>query len=425
MRILISTAGSHGDVLPFIALAREFNARGHDVILYANPFFERYAAQAGISFVPVGSIEAYHILFNEQAQHDPRKAFAQAAKHIADVCPDYYWAMKADVIPGQTIVIGNSLLFAARLLQETDNVPCATVHLAPSVFQSDLRPARLTPIWINETSPALLKRLAWWSLDRFFYAPHFAAPLNRFRAELDLPPVERIFSGWIHGADIVLGLFPGWFAAPQADWPAVTLTGFPLYDHGEAVALSPALEAFLGAGPAPVVFSAGTATATAADFFKTSMHACRLAGVRAVFLSHFAHQIPASLPDNILAVEYAPFSALLPRAAAFVHHGGIGTTSQALRAGVPQLIRPVAFDQFDNAQRAVRLGVAKELLPNQYTARAAAAALTDLVGNVPLKQACRNVALNFVQAAPIATACDAILARCMTNGTSQGQSRQA
>src|SRR6202012_1799180 len=53
---------------------------------------------------------------------------------------------------------------------------------------------------------------------------------------------------------------------------------------------------------------------------------------------------------------YVPLRALLPRCAALVHHGGIGTTAEALRAGVPQVIVPLAFDQFDNAARVRALG---------------------------------------------------------------------
>jgi rhamnosyltransferase subunit B len=41
---------------------------------------------------------------------------------------------------------------------------------------------------------------------------------------------------------------------------------------------------------------------------------------------------------------------------ALVHHGGIGTASQAFAAGIPQLITPFAHDQFDNAARIERLG---------------------------------------------------------------------
>ncbi|MGE5665101.1 MAG: glycosyltransferase, partial [Betaproteobacteria bacterium] len=51
--------------------------------------------------------------------------------------------------------------------------------------------------------------------------------------------------------------------------------------------------------------------------------------------------------------------AILPRAALLVHHGGIATAADAMRAGVPQWLFPSAHDQADNAARLVALGVAR------------------------------------------------------------------
>lgn len=412
MRILISAAGSHGDVLPFVALGREFAARGHEVVFYANPFFRPYVADVSIRFVPISTVDAYRALFRETADSAPNKAFKRVGKELAEICPAYYHAMKADVLPGETITIGNSLLFAPRLLRETDGVPCATVHLAPSVFQSNLSPARLAPNWIHARTPALMKRFAWWMLDTLFYDPNITAPLNRFRDTLGLPRIERIFRLWIHEADCVVGMFPDWFAEPQDDWPKqAVMTGFPLYDHGEQVPLPDSLLEFIEAGPPPVGFSAGTATATAHTFFEASVEACQEAGLRGILLSPFPEHIPASLPHGVIHVDYASFNALLPKLAAFVHHGGIGSTSQAIRAGVPQLIRPVAYDQFDNAIRAVRLGVANELLPNKYKGRTVVNALTRLTSDDGIRQRCHQLAIRFANCNSITVACDSILVR--------------
>ena len=412
MRVLISTAGSHGDVLPFVALGREFAARGHDVILYANPFFRNYTTDSEIRFVPISTVEKYSSLFGELSDVDPTRAFERVAKEYAEICPEYYRAMKTDVIPSNTIAIGNSLLFSARLLRETDRVPCATVHLAPSVFRSNVSPPRLVPNWITSRTPSLLKRMAWWMLDKTFYDPNFTAPLNKYRAEIGLPRVNQIFRSWVHEADCVVGLFPNWFGEPQSDWPEhVTLADFPLYDHGNQAPLLPSLEAFIREGQPPVAFSAGTATATAHEFFKTSVQASEAAGLRAILLTHFGQQVPAALPKSVIHVDYAPFGSLLPRLAAFVHHGGIGSTSQALRAGVPQLIRPVAYDQFDNSARAVRLGVAQEVLPKQYVPHVVADALKKLTTDSSLNQRCQQVATRFTNCNSIVTACDSILSR--------------
>jgi UDP:flavonoid glycosyltransferase YjiC (YdhE family) len=416
MRVLIATAGSHGDVLPFVALGREFAARGHEVILYANPFFRSYTADSAIRFVPVSTLEKYSSLFGELSDSDPSRAFKRVALEYAEIGPECYRAMKGDVIPGNTIAVGNSLLFSARLLSETSGVPCATVHLAPSVFRSNASPPRLVPNWITSNTPSLLKRTAWWMLDKAFYDRNFTVPLNKYRAELGLPGVDRIFRSWIHEADCVVGLFPDWFGEPQSDWPGhVILADFPFYDHGNQVPVSQQLEEFITDGEAPVAFSAGTATATAHEFFKSSVAASEAAGLRAILLTQFRQQVPASLPKGVIHVDYAPFGALLPKLAAFVHHGGIGSTSQALRAGIPQLIRPVAYDQFDNSARAVRLGVAEEVLPRRYVPHVVAGALKKLTTDSSLQQRCRQVATRFADCNAIATACDSILSRLSGN----------
>jgi UDP:flavonoid glycosyltransferase YjiC (YdhE family) len=67
-----------------------------------------------------------------------------------------------------------------------------------------------------------------------------------------------------------------------------------------------------------------------------------------------------------MAVPYAPHGAAFPHAAVLVHQGGIGTTAQALRSGKPQLVVPFAHDQFDNAARVRRLGVAEVLQRSHY-----------------------------------------------------------
>ena len=77
-------------------------------------------------------------------------------------------------------------------------------------------------------------------------------------------------------------------------------------------------------------------------------------GRRGLLLSRHREHIPRTLPSDVRHVEYAPFSELLPRCAALVHHGGIGTSAQALAAGVPQLIMPMGHDQPDNSRACSR-----------------------------------------------------------------------
>ena len=144
-----------------------------------------------------------------------------------------------------------------------------------------------------------------------------------------------------------------------------------------------------------MVFAPGTANVQASQFFHASVDACRNLGLRAVLLSRFPEQIPAGLPEDCRHIQYAPLDLLLRRSAAIVHHGGVGTTSQALSAGVPQLIRPLAHDQFDNLERVRRLGVGRGISVRQYRARQVVADLKSLLNSPEVKTACELVRRRF------------------------------
>lgn len=422
-KVLIVAAGSHGDVLPFVALARELQGRGHEVRLFAAAVFAKVASEAAVPFVEVMSAAEYRRFLADRDATDPRKGLALLAQAVLGAQRTCLALLEREHEPGRTIVVGSSLACATRLLGELEHVPVATVHLAPSWFRSEHLAPSIGPLGHLEHAPRFVKRALWWLMDRRFLDPLFTAPFNALRAELHLPALQRMFHSWLHEADLTLGLFPEWFAPRQPDWPAgVQLAGFPLYDHGGDAPLPPEVERMLDAGEAPVVFTAGTANASSHVFFETSVRASQRAGRRAILITQDASQLPAPLPAGIAHFSYVPFKALLPRAAAFVHHGGIGTTSQALLAGVPQLVRPMGFDQFDNARRVLTLGVARQLLPRRYRLEAVAAALDSLLADAPLRQRCAEVARRLAAERPgIAVAADALLSLQPGAGGPAGQ----
>jgi UDP:flavonoid glycosyltransferase YjiC (YdhE family) len=143
-------------------------------------------------------------------------------------------------------------------------------------------------------------------------------------------------------------------------------------------------------GPPPIVFTLGsTAAFDNSSFSLQSILAANMLGRRAVLLgSTSGHTFPNNA--NVISVGYAPHGEVFKRAAVIVHHGGIGTTAAAMRAGCPMLVLPgFSWDQPDNAARATDLGVARMLLPHEYNAFSAACELAHLLYNptYPLKSA--------------------------------------
>lgn len=397
MRVLIVAGGSHGDILPFIGLGREFQRKGHDVRFYANEYFGSLAEEADLSFRAVGTSERYLAAL----QHPDLNSRWRSLKFIAGLIDsergELRDAMTPDIVPGETIIVNSTLAFGARSLAEIHDVPIATVHLQPVGFRAVSRGA-LRP----------LTTLMWYLLDKLVLDRTLGAALNRRRIDAGLSAIDRPFDHWIHDSDALVGFFPDWYAPPQKGWPShLCLAGFPLYDS-HSVSLPAEVERFLAQGEPPIAFTTGTATAIAHDFFSISAQACERAGKRGILLTHRAEQIPEKLPQGVAHFTYAPFSALLPRVSAFVHHGGIGTASQALRAGVPQLIRPMAHDQFDNADRCVRLGVAMKISSRDYRVDRVVKSLERLTNDSIVRERCDEVAANCRDDA-IAAACTHIL----------------
>jgi UDP:flavonoid glycosyltransferase YjiC (YdhE family) len=258
-----------------------------------------------------------------------------------------------------------------------------------SVYRSPVLPGLPMPDW----APRAWKRFVYLLSDALVLDRVAAPVVNAMRAEQGLPPARSVLGNWWLSPQRVIGLFPNWFAQPQPDWPAqVRLTGFPLYDGLGAEAVPAGLDEFLEVGPPPVVFTPGTMMRHPRRFFEAAVEACCRWGRRGLLLTRYRDQLPARLPEGVRHFDYVPLSRVLPRAAALVSHGGIGTVSQALAAGIPQLIMPLGFDQFDNAARLERLGVAATLTPRAFRGPTVARQLAHLLTSSAVARACRAVA---------------------------------
>src|SRR5487761_1722560 len=394
MRILLVAVGSAGDVHPFVGLGLGLAARGHRVTLLASGYFEKLARQVGFDFVPVFSADEFlALLKNPLAWHRFRGFIECFRGGVLPTFEPIYRGIAERYVPGETVVVASTLGFGARCAQEKLGVPLVTVHLSPSVFRSDYHNPVLPGMFLPPWLPRRLKRAQYWLADGLVIERLMRGPLNAFRATIGLGPMKGILSGWHNSPQRVLGLFPAWFAAPQPDWPKQTvLAGFPLYDERGVTPLSAELLRFLDSGEPPLGFTPGSAMLHGGEFFSAAAEACVLLGRRGLLLTRFGEQVPAELPAGVRHFAYAPFSQLLPRAAALVHHGGIGTLSQGFAAGVPQLVMPMSFDQPDNAARMRRLGAGSALSRKRFQSQQVAGALSRLLGSPEVAARCGELA---------------------------------
>ncbi len=315
----------------------------------------------------------------------------------------------ANYLAGETVFCAHTLDMASRTAGEHLAAPCASVVFAPSVLWSKYDTSRLKGALLGPQIPKWLKQLQFTVADWFVTSQLLGPEINRLRRELGLGAVTRIFGEWLFGGDLLLGLFPDWFGSPQPDWPAHLKTvGFPLWDTPGDKALPDGVRRFLDAGSPPIAFSPGSANKEAHHFFEAAVDACQRLGRRGILLTKYDHQLPKSMPDSVYHVGFVPMSQLLPRTAAVVHHGGIGSCAQAFAAGVPQIVRPMSYDQFDNSRRVVRLGVGAEVSVKQFSGQRVAEELSRLVDSPEVASRCRDLASRCNGSTALAAACSAL-----------------
>lgn len=376
MRIVLSNIGTFGDINPLIAIALELKRRGHQPIMAVPALYGPKIVPLGIEFHAVRpNLDPGNTLLAEMV-YDVRKGTERGLREFLfpSLRETYDDLTAAATIPARAdLLLLGELNYAGPLVAEMTGIPWASYVLAPLSFFSAFDPPVL-PMYprlarADKAVPGMgrvIRRLA------RFVSRKWPQPVYDLRIELGLPRGRNPLFDAKHSPDLVLALFSRMLGREQPDWPANTkITGFCFYDSDAGNgALPPHLEAFLAAGPAPLVFTLGSAAVLAAGrFYDYGARAAERLGMRAVLLigSDARNRPRHPLPDSICVAEYAPYSALFSQAAAVIHQGGVGTTAQCLRAGKPMLIMPYSHDQPDNARRMRRLKVAQIIRKRYFT----------------------------------------------------------
>jgi len=414
-RILLATFGSLGDLHPYIAVGRALRARGQQVVVATSSDYRAAVEEAGLEFAPVRpSIESLgdketvaRVLFDplRGAEHLVREFLMV---HLRDTYEDM---TRAAV--GADLLVSHPITFTVQLVAERMQRPWVSTVLAPlSMMSVDDPPVLSGAEWIHS-----LRRFGRWPYVAMVsvvrsVTRRWEAPLREFRRELGFPASSKLYLFEGQFSPLAnFALFDAPLAAPQADWPFNTqVCGTPLFDGAMAPPdLLADLEQFLAAGEPPLVFVLGSSAIwMAGDYWNHAIAATQLLNRRAILIT--GPNVPTGLPSGIRAYSYLPYSAVLPRAAAVLHHAGIGTLSQALRAGVPQIITPVAFDQPDNAARAARLGVARVLPFRRVMPQRLRDEIAALLGDPTYAGAARRIADDLRKTDGAAVAADRLIA---------------
>jgi rhamnosyltransferase subunit B len=306
---------------------------------------------------------------------------------------------------------------AALLVAEVAELPWITTKFSPieclSAYDFPYLHRRRRTARLLRHSPML----SHWAI-RFFrrsFRRRNLEPLGTLRRKLGLPLSDHDAYWGSVCPRLELRLFSPLIGKPQPDWPShARQTGFLFIEDARPVSpLVPELERFIRSGTPPIVFTLGSQQYTGKNkqFLTTSFEAVQALGCRAILITGNQENrsaLPAALPSSIFTIDQAPHGALFPRAKAIVHHCGIGTLAQALRAGRPQLGVPFVFDQPDNSTRLAMLGVGLAVHSDYYTPARAARALSRLINEPSFESRAAIVAHAISSERGLEAACAAI-----------------
>lgn len=396
MKILITAIGSLGDIFPYIGLAQGLRSRGHMVTLGAAEYFRPYVSAAGITFAP---LRPDFIAFRKQDL-----AFSEFALHrMAAGGPGV-----AGFVEGFTGDIDIRYADVFALARQSDAIVTHPVHLAAVLAARKLKmpwvstalnsmqlPSRYDPLeWAALVGqahrlarfPGLARRL--WGLRVPIMRRVTARWFNEFEAFVNQQDVRidgHPLYDWPFAPHGTAAMFSSLLVAPKPDWPSGTyITGHIPYVGETQTCLPAAVEHFMDAGAAPIVFMLGSWSAESVSFFTESAKACQILGQRGILIAPGVKGL--DFGPNVLVTGYLPVDAIFARAAIVVHHGGMGTLQHVLRAGKAMVVVPHALDQYPNAWQACRLGTARALRPAHYGGKSAAAALEALLGDAAIPQ---------------------------------------
>lgn len=370
MRLLLLTFGSRGDVQPFVALGVALQRLGHDVTVSTGSGFEDMIASHGLAAAPL-SIDVRALLQNPEIQDAMhtfsgkikawrtsksmiRQQLIDTASIVRDHRPDVMvYHPKSFVAAGMAVELGISAVPA--FLQPA--------YVPTGAFPNVLLPGGNLGRMGNRASHAAMAGLM---------RLGFASPLRAWRRAGDAPDM----TGWPHplqGYDPSGGKAPRLHAHSRylvpkpADWGTREhVTGYWFTDPDPNWTPPPALLQFLEAGPPPIYIGFGSMPSrNAGQLTATVLDALERTDARGLLATGWGGLESVPKSDRIHVLEAAPHDWLFPRCAAVVHHGGAGTTHEALRWGRPSIVCPIFGDQPFWARRVADLGAGPAPIPQK------------------------------------------------------------
>ena len=391
MKITIFAAGSRGDIQPCVILGKNLQRAGYQVRLAVPENFAGFIHEHGLEFFPLrGDVQQLMASntgreFMETGGLNPLKSIKAIRTMIGPVVMDMAEDAFAACQDADGIICLGVFSAFGQSIAEALGIPI--IHLEPTpLLPTRAFPAPSWPIqrdWgglHNYISGLAMLDVIW-----LWYRPF----VNDFRKSLGLSAYTTArFYRALRSTPMLSAYSPSIIPHP-ADWPnSVHVTGYFFLDTQTDWQPSSELKAFLEAGNPPVYIGFGSMAGRNPEKLAIlALDALAKSGQRGLLLTGWGGLRTELVPDNVFVLDAAPHNWLFPRMAAVVHHGGAGTTAEALRAGVPSVIVPFVLDQPFWGARIKALGLGPDPIPQKnLTADCLANAIRIAVSDSNMKQ---------------------------------------
>ena len=356
MKFVLASYGSRGDIEPCAAAGLELQRRGHQVCTAVPPNLVGFIESAGLPAVAYGpdSQAALGTDFLQNFWEDfpgnflklqnPMKLVRETVAPLAAESFEKDWAEMSTTLASladgaDLILTGQSFPEAAANVAECYNIPLATLHYYPVRVNGQLFSALPGPL--VRCALMLFEWVQWRCTRKVEDAqrrdlglPKATAPLPRRIAErgsLEIQAYDEVF-------------FPG-LATEWAKWdgrrPFVGTLAMELTTDADEEVMS-----WIAAGKPPIYFGFGSTPVQSPDAtVEMIAAACAELGERALIYYGEKDLNRISTPDHVKLVGVVNFATVFSACRAVVHHGGAGTTTAGLRAGLPMLILWTWADQ--------------------------------------------------------------------------------
>ena len=369
MKITIISAGSRGDVQPYVALGKGLKEAGHVVGILASQDFQNLITSHGLDFYDMGgSMETVAQSMQGLLEQGNFLKILMSMGPAAERLVGQATVNGLAACQGSDLIIaGLGGLFIGLALSEKLGIPFVPAYLYPFTptreFSSVLSPLpqmRL-PSWANSLSHRVAQQMMWQT---------YRAADNKARSQmLQIAPasfwgpfasLQRQKQTILYGYSPKVIPFPKdwgdflhvtgyWFLEPSAGWePPIDLVNF------------------LQSGPPPVYIGFGSmVNRKPEETADLVLQALARTSQRGILSSGWGGLKKEELPETVFMIGSIPHTWLFPKMAAVVHHGGVGTTAAGLRAGIPAIVTPFMGDQPFWGQRIYELGVGPRPIPRR------------------------------------------------------------